>query len=500
MGVAEGLNSLGLIGDERKEAIGKAEQVIGGISAALPYVSAAKSFFDMMTGGGEKQVTLGEVYEYLKAHVEIIEKRLEELEISIKESGKAISDLNKSTELGKSMGVMRAGAINAKKYFDDRENHQNVIDFEKSHGDMENEMEYLLTADTGYSFDELYYKAWNRQRLKPWDCPKDIGLIWDYQCLLPALLEAITERLFVAQTASPDPNDFVEDYKEEIKKFADKLIFIHNKIRDDGVKEIPRPEIYDMWWYIEQTTFLNVIEKDREFWIHREKAFPKDREVQHSAHNQGLWALERPYGAVESYSGTSCVSVFNWDDIPGNDNVKLKEFLKEKFRAYWVETANIEKIENGKTIIVKVSTEKHFALLILNDKKTEIELILDNIRTHKFNVKMEPEFGKLKVYSCLVESYLPFENAPKSPLYLDDVKAWDEYNIKCNKWVETKFIPRHKIRSHKKKMEVYTAICLPKIWTIIQDLYRMIGELPPDRSSKKRPSYYLVPIRKVEEQ
>ena len=86
--------------------------------------------------------------------------------------------------------------------------------------------------------------------------------------------------------------------------------------------------------------------------------------------------------------------LFSWDEIPGNDNDKLIEFLKQKFEIDWVKTAEIEKIDNGNTI--KVTTEINHLSLNLNQEKTEIIFKIDDDRIDKFMAKMEN--GKLNIY------------------------------------------------------------------------------------------------------
>jgi len=93
------------------------------------------------------------------------------------------------------------------------------------------------------------------------------------------------------------------------------------------------------------------------------------------------------YGAWKMY-------LFSWDEIPGNDNSKLIEFLKQKFGIDWVKTVEIEKIDNGNTI--KVSTEVNHLSLNLNQEKTEVIFKIDDVRTDKFMAKMEN--GKLNIY------------------------------------------------------------------------------------------------------
>ena len=97
--------------------------------------------------------------------------------------------------------------------------------------------------------------------------------------------------------------------------------------------------------------------------------------------------------------------LFSWDDIPGNDSVRLIDFLKQNYDIDWVKTAKIEKIDDVKTI--KISTEKKYLSLKLNDEQTEVNLEIDDIRTDKFVVKIEN--SKLNIYveyfwlRCVVE-------------------------------------------------------------------------------------------------
>ncbi len=79
--------------------------------------------------------------------------------------------------------------------------------------------------------------------------------------------------------------------------------------------------------------------------------------------------------------------LFSWDEIPGNDNGKLVEFLGQKYDIYWVKTAKIEKIDDGRTI--NVSTEKNSLSLRLNDEKTKVNLKIDDGRIFELNARME---------------------------------------------------------------------------------------------------------------
>jgi hypothetical protein len=78
---------------------------------------------------------------------------------------------------------------------------------------------------------------------------------------------------------------------------------------------------------------------------------------------------------------------FNWDKIPGNDNVRLLEFLRERYNIGWATTAKIEKIDDDKTI--SIYSETNSISLILADDNTQVNLKIDNVRTDDFVAKME---------------------------------------------------------------------------------------------------------------
>ncbi|MCD4845265.1 MAG: hypothetical protein K8R25_12340 [Methanosarcinales archaeon] len=86
--------------------------------------------------------------------------------------------------------------------------------------------------------------------------------------------------------------------------------------------------------------------------------------------------------------------LFSWNEVPGNYNSRLVEFIEQRFYTDWVKAANIEKIDNGKTI--KVYSKKNYLLLSLNDEETEMDLKIDDGRIANFIVKAEK--GKLNIY------------------------------------------------------------------------------------------------------
>ncbi len=86
--------------------------------------------------------------------------------------------------------------------------------------------------------------------------------------------------------------------------------------------------------------------------------------------------------------------LFSWDEIPGNDNIRLIEYLKKNFGIDWIKPEKIEKINNGRTVIV--SAEKNHLALLLNDESNKVNLIINDFRTDEFIVKVET--GKPNIY------------------------------------------------------------------------------------------------------
>jgi len=86
--------------------------------------------------------------------------------------------------------------------------------------------------------------------------------------------------------------------------------------------------------------------------------------------------------------------LFSWDEIPGNNDERFIEFLKDELKIEWAKTENISKIDDGKTIIVS-NKEKSLSLK-LNDEKKKVNLKINDGRVDEFTVKTEN--GKLNIY------------------------------------------------------------------------------------------------------
>jgi hypothetical protein len=127
------------------------------------------------------------------------------------------------------------------------------------------------------------------------------------------------------------------------------------------------------------------------------------------------------FGAKGGLMGTRFEDkfLFNWNEVPGNYNGRLIEYLEQWIDASWVKTADIEKIDNGKTIII--SSGKNYFLLRLNYEQTKVDLKFDDVRADTFKAKTEN--GKFAFFmpAPTTSEIKDISTTPPSLIYTDNV-------------------------------------------------------------------------------
>ena len=93
--------------------------------------------------------------------------------------------------------------------------------------------------------------------------------------------------------------------------------------------------------------------------------------------------------------------LFNWDNVPGNDSEMLLKFLKDDLGIKLLENATISKY-NYDTII-NITADEHSAEIIMDERKENAKLKIDNSRTYVLEVKKEG--GELNVYQIVSLNY-----------------------------------------------------------------------------------------------
>ncbi|MDD2756103.1 MAG: hypothetical protein PHS80_11310 [Methanothrix sp.] len=108
-------------------------------------------------------------------------------------------------------------------------------------------------------------------------------------------------------------------------------------------------------------------------------------------------------------------AIFSWDNVPGNDEGRLKEFLEKRYNLDWVKNAKIQKINKNKSIAVY--TIDNFLSLNLNDEKTEVTFTIDNISINSLIAKKEKS-DKLIIYfgCCRYQNLAEIQTDPKDIL------------------------------------------------------------------------------------
>lgn len=92
--------------------------------------------------------------------------------------------------------------------------------------------------------------------------------------------------------------------------------------------------------------------------------------------------------------------LFQWDEVPGIDSDKFKNFLIQNYEIDWILAANIEKIDEN---TIRLSKGTRSLLVRLNNENTRAILKFDDGTSEELNVKKEG--GKLKLYESKLVIY-----------------------------------------------------------------------------------------------
>ena len=123
--------------------------------------------------------------------------------------------------------------------------------------------------------------------------------------------------------------------------------------------------------------------------------------------NQSSAALSSKEGNVPEIEVKSFLSIymhnnneiangyfFNWDNVPGNESLRLISYLKNNLNIIWVDTAQIAKINDNETI--RVFTSNNSLEFTLKNNKTEILVTIDSHPWYNWEIRQEK--GKILVY------------------------------------------------------------------------------------------------------
>jgi len=94
------------------------------------------------------------------------------------------------------------------------------------------------------------------------------------------------------------------------------------------------------------------------------------------------------------YMFKSYLFMFSWDNVPGNDSERLLRYLKDDYDISWVESAEIHKSDDGKTI--RIFRDENSAEIMINETEEKATLEVSDGKVYDLKVKKEND--KLSIY------------------------------------------------------------------------------------------------------
>lgn len=86
--------------------------------------------------------------------------------------------------------------------------------------------------------------------------------------------------------------------------------------------------------------------------------------------------------------------LFGWDDVPGNDSVRLLKLIRDDYDIGWAENAEIRKSSDG--TVIRIFRDEHSAEIMIAEKKKKATLKICKGKT--YDLKVKKENGKLNIY------------------------------------------------------------------------------------------------------
>ncbi len=173
--------------------------------------------------------------------------------------------------------------------------------------------------------------------------------------------------------------------------------------------------------------------------------------------------------------------LFSWEEVPGNDSERLLEFLKQEFDISWVETAKIEKIDNDRNI--RVTAEKNYLSLGLNNEKTKVNLKIDDGRSAEFVAKSEngkPNISKI-YYSLLADIQKKEVNDFLSHYFKNKLNYLDQLKNSSNRYSDEFFSKLNNLRNDliivTKIIKKYKKLEADSSWTSNPNSTKLINQL-----------------------
>lgn len=289
------------LGTKNTESFQKAEKMFNDVIACMPYISNALTVIKMLGIMEEKDV--------LKEALEELRKQIEELINKVIEEIRQHDELERLRRLKDLIHVSETSLDIAVNYLKEPDKY----DIKRAYGDSRSA---VFSICDEISFRRIYtpalasyfwinggirgditnapFKVLKRYQIDPPDPT------WNYEYVLPMLMEAIACHLVVIRAL--EPQSYLEKHRTDIQNLAEALHNIHNKILEGFKVVVPREE---------------EIVPLKEFYAPDWAGAPLNTDpVYVDPSPEGLFGpasniMLRPYGVIESYS-----TINFWDSYP----------------------------------------------------------------------------------------------------------------------------------------------------------------------------------------
>ncbi len=197
--------------------------------------------------------------------------------------------------------------------------------------------------------------------------------------------------------------------------FEERTVTFVDSVGDILSMKMPHPELKEG----------EVLLKDKDLWIKVDYEKPAPKKWDNSYYNIILGLMDNKSSLFltmedaqeiveitkEIRNAIDTKYLFRWDEIPGNDNKRLLEFLEPVYGIAWVKKAKVKKMDNPEEI--DVTAGKNLLSLKLNNEKTKINVEIEGNRIDELIAKMDDsrlKIYKMDEYHCYdVPKYLAFD-------------------------------------------------------------------------------------------
>ena len=121
--------------------------------------------------------------------------------------------------------------------------------------------------------------------------------------------------------------------------------------------------------------------------------------------------------------------LFSWDDVPGNDSMRILKYMRDNLKIDWAENAEIKKSDNSEAITL--TKGENSLIFKLNKEENKVNLEISGGETYEYILKKEK--GKLNIYVEFLKDKstdkVIFSTYQSAQVILDAVEKLDNFSF-----------------------------------------------------------------------